>query len=265
MTRKEHPEEQPAPERRFPPERVRQFLFDMRNLLALTEGGPQKFEDLEAFTGRSTSTIGSWYEGAPMHQVEFAISLLERLPEEARHQLIDRTCRPHPSILHPNLAHDPLTVARLERIIEQPYGLTILRGQESVRAFTFAAIANSVQHVRRGKALVCGVEMQLMPWASPRGVINTHYCHQPEQLRRRISEIISAPDGSVVLLGEHWWKLKELTTEVGPLSRRCNVIATDAPIFASIHTIRPRPGNVQILNVTRVREKPEWLEITVSS
>lgn len=261
MARKPNGEHQHTPERRFPPERVSQFLFELRNALALTEGEPQKLEDLEQLTGRSRATIGSWYEGAPMQQVEFVLSLLERLPSAVRNHLFERACRPHPNILHSTLAHDPLTVMRLEAIIRKPKGLTLIRGQDILRAFVLAAIGNSIQRVRRGKVAVCGINAQVVPWAEPRGVTSMPEGHDAAQLRSQNFQIQSAPDGSCILLGGEWSNIEGLDLELGRLAGRCNVIATDASNIP-LGSIRPRCENVQVLTVARVREQPEWLAIT---
>lgn len=264
MARKRNTETKGDPENRFPAERIRQFLFELRNALALTEGGPQKLEDLEQLTGRSWATIGSWYQGGPMPQLEFVLSLLERLPQSVRHQLLDRTCRIHPSIVHPSIGHDPLAVLRLEEIIRQPNGLTIVRGQKNLQAFVLAAIINSIPHVRRGKVSVCGIETQMVPWTTPRGVMNTQSRKDPNHWTRTITRIKSASAGSVVLLAGDWAGLNGLGAELGRLASRCNVIASE-PAATLLNSVRPRPDNIQRLTVARVNAQPEWLEITFQS
>lgn len=253
-----------SPEMRFQRERIRQFLFELRNALGLTEGGPQKLEDLEEITGRPHGTIGSWYEGSPMQQVEFILSLLERMPRSVRHQLVDRACRIHPTTLHPHLAHDPLTLLRLERIIRQPNGLTIIRGQEFAKGFVLAAMGNSIRNMRRGQVQVYGLDTQVRPWRHPRGVTNLAPCRDGDLLKRKVAQLRQAPDGSLILLSGDWWKLNGLGDEVGQLAVRHNVIATEAPIFHSPIKLRPRPSSIQLLTVARVPESPDWLQIMFS-
>lgn len=247
-------------ERCFPRERIRRLLVGLRHALALTEGRPQNFEDLEQLTGRSRETIRSWYEGAPLQQVEFLFSLLERIPPTERQQLIDRACRIHPTILHPILSHDPLAVLRLEKILRQTAGFSLIRGQEFPAAFLFAAIANSIHLVRRGPVCMYGIDTQESPWASSRGVFNTHQCRNGNQLKQIIHQIKSAQDGSVILLGGEWATLSGLGAELRRLSSRCNVIATE-PHAVLPNPLRFRPEHTQVITVARVREQPEWLAI----
>lgn len=246
-------------------ERIRRLLFELRNALSLTEGGPQKLEDLEELTGRPHATIGSWFEGAPMQQVEFVLSLLERVPRAVRHQLVDRACRLHPTLLHPHLAHDALTLLRLEGIIRQPNGLTLLRGPEFARGFVLAAIGNSIRPVRGGKARVYGLDTESRPWPQPRGVRPAAQCRDPGLLKRTLLELKQAPEGGLILLAGDWGKLNGLGDEVGHLALRHNVIATEAPRLGSPLQLRPPPGRIQLITITRVPEAPDWLQVTFSA
>lgn len=233
--------------------------------MSLTEGGTQSLQDLWQITGRPSGTIGSWCEGVPMQQVEFIFTLLERLPQTLRHQLVDQACRIYPVLSHPFLAHDPLAVFRLENIIRQSSGLTILRGgqsQELPRAFVLSAIGNSIRQVRLGKVTVLGLDTQSLPWASPRGITNTNHCREAHLLKQRISQIKEAAEGSLVLLGGDWSEMSGLGVEVGRLAARCNVIATESPAFGPNNPVRPRPSSMQVITVARLREQPEWIQIS---
>lgn len=199
-----------------------------------------------------------------MQQVEFVLSLLERMPRSVRHQLVDRACRIHPTMLHPHLAHDSLTVLRLEGIIRQSSGLTIIRGKEFAKGFVLAAMGNSIRNMRRGQVRVYGLDTQVRPWPLPRGVTNGAQCRDGAVLKRKIAQLKHAPDGSLILLSGDWWKLNGLGDEVGHLTVRHNVVATEAPIFGSPIQIRPRPSSVQLLTIARVPESPDWLQIMFS-
>lgn len=54
-----------------------------------------------------------------MHQLEFLLALLERLPTGLRHGLLDAACREQPTLQHPKLAHDPIALNRLVTLPKQ--------------------------------------------------------------------------------------------------------------------------------------------------
>jgi hypothetical protein len=259
-------ETQPVHEVRFPQERIKSLLFEVKTGGSLLEGKQQSVYDLQEVTGRAAGTIGSWLEGAPMLQVEFLLSLLERLPEPVRHQLLDNACRVHPTLLHANLAHDPIAVDRLESILRQANGLTIIQGgQDYMRSFVLAALGNSATRVHHGKIAVYGLETHATPWTPTIGLTNTDYCKDGNLLKRKISALKSAPENSLILLGDDWWQLSGLGAEVCQLATRCNVVATDAPVFRQNKSPRLHPGPIQRLTISRVREQPEWLQIDFQS
>lgn len=191
--------------------------------------------------------------------LEFLLTLLERLPKNLRGRVIAGACRIHPSLLHPSLAHDPTAVCRLEMMLRQASGLTIIQGQEHLRPFLLGAMANSVRRVQHRKVPVHGLETQVTPFTQPIGVTNTQSYRDADLLNRRVSELKQAPEGSLILLGGDWWKVNGLEAEVGRLATRCNVVAADAPVFNQISSLSLHP--IQVITLSRVREQPEWIQV----
>jgi len=77
----------------FPPERVRKLLLNLKSSLGREEGQPLSFEDWSPIAGRPSNTLASWCDSGEAHQIQALLASLERLPEQARHQLLDEACR----------------------------------------------------------------------------------------------------------------------------------------------------------------------------
>jgi hypothetical protein len=118
----------------FPPERVRKLLLNLKSSLGREEGQPLSFEDRGPIAGRPSNTLASWCESGEAHQIQALLASLERLPEQARHQLLDEACRIHPTLLHRRLNHDFLANSHLKEILRKPSGFTLIRGNPAHRA-----------------------------------------------------------------------------------------------------------------------------------
>jgi hypothetical protein len=231
----------------------------------MAEARTVSFEDLEQLSGRPAGTIGSWFEGARMNQVEFLFALLERVPQRLRYELLDVTCRTQPTLQHPKLAHDPLAVSHLEVLLKQRAGFTAIHGgPEHARAFLLDALGNSSREVNAGQQLAVGAELHRVPaWATVPGVIplSPHAEIRP-QVQRAWSKIEQADDGSLVLLGALWNQVPHLHSEILHLATRCHVVVADE-FTKPEELVRRVPGRVHVLTVAPAREQAEWIRVAV--
>lgn len=249
----------------FPAERIIKLLYALKSAISMAETRALSLDDLEQLTGRPAGTIGSWFDGVRMHQVEFLFSLLERLPRKLREELVETTCRIQPNLRHPALAHDPLAVSQLDVLLRQRIGFTAIRGSpEHARAFVLNALGNSAREVSRGQQPVTGVELQCVSsWAPVPGVIRLT---SNGEIRRQIQVAWAAAkevqDGGLVLLGGIWGQVAYLHPEIVHLAARCHVIIAD-PFPRAEELPRRLPEPAHILTVAPAREQPEWFRVTV--
>jgi hypothetical protein len=249
----------------FPPERVVRLLVGIKSAIGFAEARAVSFEDLEQLSGRPAGTIGGWFEGARMNQLEFLLALLERVPSRLRHDLFDAVCRIHPTLQHPKLAHDPIAVSRLGALLKQRTGFTGIHGTpEHARAFCLDALGNSTREVNFGQQAVVGVIIdRVTAWAPVPGVLHlSPHADIRQQLQRSWSKIKQANDGSLVLLGGVWNRIPNVHTEIGGLATRCHVIVADE-LLKHEDLARRVPGPVRMLTVTPTREQPEWIRVTI--
>lgn len=249
----------------FPPERIVRLLVGIKSSISMAEARTVSAEDLEKLTGRPAGTIGSWLEGARMHQLEFLFALLERVPLGLRHELLDAACRAHPTLQNPKLAHDPVAVSRLEALLKQRTGVTVVHGApEHARAFLLDALGNSTRWANFGQQPVVGVEIQTVAaWGPVPGVFYlSSHADTRQQFQRAWSKIQQAENGSLILLGGLWGRSPNVHSEIGALAARCHIIVADE-IPKPEDLVRRVPGPVHILTVAPAREQPEWIRVTI--
>lgn len=251
----------------FPSERIIRLLVGIKSSISLAESRAVSFEDLEQLSGRPAGTIGSWFEGARMNQVEFLLALLERVPMGLRHELLDATCRVQPTLQHPKLAHDPIALSGLQKLLKQRTGFTVIHGgPEHARAFLLNALGNSVREVSSTQQSLFGLEFQLVSaWAPAPGVIHlSPRVELRQQVQRAWSKIQHANDGSVILLGHVWNRIPHLHPEIVQLAGRCHVFVADEPLKTE-DLVRRIQEPVHIVTVSPAREQPEWIRVTIQA
>ena len=156
---------QPVP---FPPERVRKLLLNLKSSLGREEGQPLSFEDWSPIAGRPSNTLASWCDSGEAHQIQALLASLERLPEQAQHQLLDEACRIHPTLQHRRLGHGFLATSRLKEILRKPSGFTLIRGNPAhMRTFLLAALGNSFNQAHPGGKVVAGLDIQPAEFLAP--------------------------------------------------------------------------------------------------
>ena len=200
-----------------------------------------------------------------MHQLEFLLALLERMPARFRHEVLDAACRDQPIFQHPKLAHDPVAVSRLETLLKQRVRFTIIHGGPMpARAFLLDAFGNSTREVNLGQQFVFGVNLQpVSTWAPVPGVLQiSASTNLQQEFHRRWSKIKQVADGSLILMGHVWHRVSHLHPEIVQLAARCHVVVADEfPDPEDL--VRRVPGPVHRLLVAPAREEPEWIRVTI--
>ena len=200
-----------------------------------------------------------------MQQLEFLFELLERVPAALRHDLLDAACRVQPTLHHPKLAHDAITLSRLETLLKQSDGFTIIHGgPQHARLFLFNALGNSAREVNFGQKSVVGVQLQpVSGWVPVLGITTlSSHAENRQQFQRAWSKIKHAKDGTLIFLGQIWNHVSHLHPEILELATRCHVlVADDFPKPEDLARRVPKP--VHTLTVAPAREQPEWIRVTV--
>jgi hypothetical protein len=245
----------------FPAERVTAMLRRLKPLLTLRAGRPIETADLGALTGRSARTIEHWLEGEPLQQVQFLLSLVERLPVPLQHEWWQTGLRLQPTLQHPRLAHDPLIIRHLEELIAQPHGLTVIQGETAFqRAFLLMALGNSAWW--QGGRAVTGIDRHdLADWATP-----PHVQCLPRKLEYHFQQLWSAfhpAPASLVLLGGLGLALT--SPALVRWAQTSHVLVTDAFAKPQRPPVPQLPVPIHWLTVTAMREQPAGLRVTITA
>jgi hypothetical protein len=94
-----------------------QQLFQrLRAALTNTLGFQPGFARLARMLGENLGLTHYWFHALPQKHVVAFLTLLERLPEPKRWEVINEWCRELPMLDHPRLAHDPLAVSSMGEV-----------------------------------------------------------------------------------------------------------------------------------------------------
>jgi len=253
----------------FPPERVRKLLLNLKSSLGREEGQPLSFEDWGPIAGRPSNTLASWCESGEAHQIQALLASLERLPEQARHQLLDDACRVHPTLQHRRLNHDFLATSRLRDVLRKPSGFTLIRGNPAhMRTFLLAALGNSFNQAHPGGKVVAGLDTQ--PAESLAPVIGVTYF--PNLLgtsgaARQIKEAWGRIRGNAArlfLLNGVWSQAPELWEEIASCAGRAQVVLADESDFTLRDLSKRFSPPIHLLNVSPAREVAEWIRVEIA-
>jgi hypothetical protein len=253
----------------FPPEGVRKLLLNLKSSLGREEGQPLSFEDWRPIAGRPSNTLASWCDSGEAHQIQALLASLERLPEQARHQLLDEACRIHPTLQHRRLNHDFLAASRLKQILRKPSGVTLIRGNPAhMRTFLLAPLGNSFNQAHPGGKSVTGLDIQ--PAESLAPVIGVTYFANhlgTSDAARQIKEAWARIRGSAArlfLFNGVWSQAPEMWEEIANCARRARVVLADESDFPVRDLSKGFSPPIHLVNVSPAKEVPEWIRVEIA-
>jgi hypothetical protein len=256
-------------EQPFPPERVRKLLVNLKSCLGLAEGQPLSFEDWSPIAGRPANTLASWCESGEAYQIQALLVSLERLPEPARHQLLDEACRIHPTLQHRKLNHDFLAVSRLTEILRKTSGTTLIQGNPAhVRTFLIAALGNSFNQAHPGGKVVAGLDIH--PAESLAPVLGLTYFANllsASGTAKRLKGAWPSIRGSaprLFLFNGVWHQAPDLREEIAGCARWTHVIVADEFEFSLRDLSKGFPPPVHLIRVSPAREAPESIKVEIT-
>lgn len=150
--------------------RPRRTTLLLRRLRAAVEGALGRalnYEELSTLIGEPKSTFGNWLNGDGDPSAEALLSLLELVPEQNRHEIMDKPliCRVYPRLEHPWLAHDPVAVSRLRGVVATSRGLTVIRGeQETLLTFLITSLGHAALTLTSPRRTVLGLDFHEPDW-----------------------------------------------------------------------------------------------------
>jgi hypothetical protein len=211
----------------------RAIFAKLRAALAGERGAKLTLERLGQILGKATSTAGYWFEISNHPPALGLVCLLERLSAENQQRFVRSVCRPLPTVLHPNVARSPRTVADLLETLKNPCGISLVRGgNEASRSYLLSALGHTFSQLYPRQQTAVGID--LCPPDKFVPVETVRYLRAAlsrDQLLLAITELwpqIQRAASPLVLLNGVWSAAPELHPEIVECAKLRNVILADA-------------------------------------
>jgi hypothetical protein len=246
------------------PQRGTRVLHLMRGIKAELDrqhGGPVPFEGLAKYAGESPSTAFDRLHRTRQQQIEGLLCLLERIPEHARHRLINQSLRCLPSLNDPKLNHDPTVVSCLRGMLQQTTGLTIIHGATpGIRTYFCAALG----HEQRGT--VRGIDIHQPDWFVPvegvtyvanersHGVLSSLCLQNWNGLTRNRA--------ALYVFNGTWLTVPGITDRILELTHESHcLVADEFPASYKLPTDTPRPVHI----LTLATDKDDRIKVNIQA
>lgn len=216
--------------------------------------------------GRSPSTTSSWFGVSPQPHLVSFLCLLEQLAPQDRHRVVDDLCRDLPSVDHPRLRHNQITVGKLKGLLALDSGLSFVTGGIAPqRSFVLSALGHTFCRMDRLHRTAVGLDLQEPSWFVPietvvylRGLARQG---EPAAAVRAAWQSVRSSKQPLILLNGVWSGMPELRPEIVSLSSTRHIIVAeqDAPPASALSL----EGWLRQVKVSTSRENPSWLMVEV--
>ena len=233
-------------------------------------GSEQTFRRLGKLTGQPPSTTQNWFQTFDHPHLIFFLCLLEQLPERKRLELIDEYCRELPLLSHPRLAHDPLAVSALERLLHESKGFTFINGGTDFhRTFVLSALGHAFERLNGGGAFVAGMDVhEPAKFVPVQGLVYFGGALTDAGLQTFIHETwpaIRSSQAKLLLLNGIWSAVPNLRRQILEQAGRRHVISADVNAPEAIEFRRSVNERVGIVTVSHAKEDSSWIRVRVSA
>lgn len=242
----------------------REMLAKLRTALARERGYRMTYQRLGKILGKATSTAGFWFGIFDSPHVLAWVCLLERLSDEERQRFLRSVCRPLPSVLHPRLAHATATVAHLLETLQNPCGLTLVRGSAGLRSYFISALGHTFPQLHPRHHMAVGLDVFPPDCFVP--VESLTYLRAPlapDALRAAITAAwpkIQRASAALVLLNGVWSAAPSLREAILAEARSRHVILADE-VLPDFHQLQQR--GLQPLQLLTLSQGPNGARIQV--
>ncbi len=236
--------------------------------VSASRGYPLENIQFARLIGRSESTTSHWFGVSSQPHLVSCFCLLEQLPPQDRHRVVDGLCRELPLFEHQRLRHSPAVVATIKNLLMQNAGLTVLvGGTDEQRTFLITALGHSFCRLDPRHRNVAGIDLHDPNWFVPiETMLYLKGAAGPNQvsgLVRRIWPEIIGTKEPVILLNGIWAAMPELRNDILALAARRHVILADQQISVSRVT-KQVENPLHTLSVSAVRENPTWIAVQIT-
>lgn len=234
----------------------------------LSEPGQRlvSFRRLAQLIGHPRSTTHHWFEVFDHPQLAAFMCLLERLPIHHRHAFIEAHCRVLPTLEHSWLSHDPAGVSKLQAVLRNKTGLTVVTGAEDqARTFVVTALGYSYSAGRQNQA--AGVDLSrpndFVPLESLIYIDPAIGSPKVREVARKLWPRVATSASRLIILNKVWSAVPELHCAVLRLTDFKHVVVGENQL-PDMNTFRSRlPTRVHEVTTSKVARCRGCIQIAV--
>jgi hypothetical protein len=258
------------PDTRFQLTRVTRLLRCAQDSLHSALGTSPTYPELEEWTNVAEGTIKYWFNNNGRPTAEFALQLLERMPERQRHALLDSACRVLPSLEHPHLGCDHTIVSRLKTMIVQPHGLVFIQGgTDESRTFLATAMGHAFLSLTTKPHRVVGLDAHEPDWFVPLpGVRYFRNLFQPAQRLKAAKENWPKLQGrspQLVVLNAMGVAFADFRRQIKGITTGCPVVIAEAAQIKPSLLKRATHGPLHIITISKSPEDTNGIAISIEA
>lgn len=252
----------------FPSRRIITLLNSLKACLSAEEGRTLSYEDLAQIANRPTNTIADWFVGGATHQLSALLCMLERLSPDVRHRLIDTSCRTHPTLSSPRLAHDFHAVDALRALAEKARGLTLIEGQPAhVRSFVATALGNAAMRTFPESGAVTGLDIhpanEFVPVPGVTYLPAPIASAAPRSMIREAWQLVSERPSQCLIVNGVVGLQPGLTSEIFAHSAHRHVIVADEIKAGENGIWQDAHEPMHRVVVSPTKQHPGWIQLKV--
>jgi hypothetical protein len=219
-------------------------------------------------TGRPANTLADWFAGGHTHQLAGLLCLLERLPAEVRHRVVDECCRVYPTLAHPRIAHDLHAIDALSTLAEKAMGLSVVEGPEHIRTFVLTALGHAFAQRNPIAGALVGLDVHPATEFVPVPGVTYLQCSISSAATKALVENswddIRNRGARCALLNGVASLSARLLAEAVEASKSLHVMVADRFVGETDRLWRRANGPIHQVRVAPSRENPQWIQIQVS-
>jgi hypothetical protein len=249
--------------------RVTKLLRRAQGFLHNGDGKAPTHLEIAEWTGVARGTVNDWLNNKGFPTTEFALQLLERVPERIRCELLNSACRLMPSLEHPRIKCDQAILSRLKRIVREPRGLTVIQGQsDESRTFLLTALGHAYLGLTDRPHQLLGIDAHEPDWFVPLpGVCYLHNTFHPVELLNAVKANWPATRVGglrLVVFNGVWPALVSRQRQFRALTKQCSVIlAVEGSIMPSV--LKGLSGGVlQLVTVSKHPENGKGIAVEIN-
>jgi hypothetical protein len=234
----------------------KQVFSRLRTALGEVLGEYPSYPRLGQMAGVSPNTIHYWLNVFEHAHVRCFLSLLERLPEPKRRELLRFYCRELPTLASPRFDQSVTEVSSILRLLSKRSGLTLISGGSPFeRTFVLSSIGHSFLRMHHGNE-VAGLDVyEPREWVPLESVLYVQQPQTPKRLKELLRQawpLVRQSRATLLLLNGVWSAMPEAQLDILNQVTKRHLVIADGVLETAIANRTQEPSHlIQIESTPR--------------